>query len=106
MSRSGEPIEYEQTILIKSSDPNDVDGDGIADSQDKCLFIPASNKDQDSDNIDDACDPEIGTMQPTTTPTPKPVSLSNVVTTVVQQLLITLVSFVKTSIGILLKVIR
>lgn len=57
---SGDPIEYEQVILVKSSNPNDIDGDGIADAQDKCLFIPAVNIDADGDGIDDACDPEIG----------------------------------------------
>ena len=42
-SYSGDPVEYEQTILVKGSDPNDVDADGIPDSRDKCLFISPSN---------------------------------------------------------------
>lgn len=59
-SYSGEPVEYEQTILIKGSDSNDIDEDGIPDTADKCLFITPANIDADSDGIDDACDPEIG----------------------------------------------
>ena len=57
---SGEPIEYEQVVLVKSSNPNDIDGDGITDAQDKCLFVQAVNIDVDGDGVDDACDPEIG----------------------------------------------
>ncbi len=60
VSSSGDPVDYEQLILIKSANPNDIDGDGIPDSQDKCLFVPASGVDSDGDGIDDACDPQIG----------------------------------------------
>lgn len=56
---SGEAIEYEQTILVKGENSNDIDDDAIADNVDKCLFVPAANQDADFDGIDDACDPDI-----------------------------------------------
>lgn len=56
---SGEDITYEQVVLVKNNDPSDVDGDGISDSLDRCLFIQPSYNDKDQDGIDDACDPEI-----------------------------------------------
>lgn len=76
-SYSGEPIGLEQVVLIKSSDPNDVDGDNIIDASDKCLFITPINKDQDIDGTDDACDPYIDdapivTPSPSPSPTPSP----------------------------------
>jgi len=61
---SGEPIDYHQTILIKGSDPNDIDEDGVADTTDPCLFIQASGLDSDLDGQDDACDPFIGPPRP------------------------------------------
>lgn len=79
-SYSGDDISYEQIVLVKGSDPNDEDADGIVDSQDKCLFVPTSGKDQDVDGIDDGCDPEIGvepvtpTPGPTKSPSPTPTS--------------------------------
>ncbi len=58
---SGEPIQYEQTILVKSSDPDDIDDNGIPDAQQVCgPFLEPVNVDADLDSIDDACDPEIG----------------------------------------------
>ena len=55
-----EPIEITQTVLVVGSDPNDIDENGIPDSQQVCgLFIDASGQDTDYDGIDDACDPEI-----------------------------------------------
>lgn len=72
---SGELVEYEQTLLINGADDNDADEDGIADSEDGCLFVPASGEDYDQDGIDDACDPTIGeppAPSPSPTPTPSP----------------------------------
>lgn len=57
VSDSGELIDLYQTILLKGSDGNDVDEDGIHDSLDKCLFIPTLGIDGDQDGVDDACDP-------------------------------------------------
>ncbi len=46
----------------------DLNGDGIADSQNQCLIIPPSGQDIDSDGIDDACDPLIGDVPKQTYP--------------------------------------
>lgn len=57
---SGEPVVLEQIILVKGADSNDIDEDGVADSQQACgPFLIASGQDEDMDGIDDACDPEI-----------------------------------------------
>lgn len=63
VSPSGEPIEYVQEIFVIGSDSNDVDGDGIPDNQDQCLFIEPSGQDADHDGVDDACDDVIA-IQP------------------------------------------
>lgn len=57
-SFTGEPIEYEQTILVLGANQNDIDNDSVVDSSDKCLLIKPSGLDTDEDRIDDACDPE------------------------------------------------
>ena len=36
----GEEIDIQQFVTVTSSDPNDIDSDGIPDSEDKCSFIP------------------------------------------------------------------
>ncbi|MBC7943269.1 SGNH/GDSL hydrolase family protein [Candidatus Saccharibacteria bacterium] len=56
---SGEPIQFEQVILVQGSDSSDVDDNGTLDSQQGCLFIISSGVDADLDGVDDACDPEI-----------------------------------------------
>lgn len=57
---SGEDVELYQTILVKGGDPDDIDENGIPDSQQSCgAFTAASNEDADFDGIDDACDPEV-----------------------------------------------
>lgn len=56
---SGELIEYEQVVLIESLNPDDIDGDGVDDANDSCLFIPPSYQDIDMDGVDDACDPDL-----------------------------------------------
>ena len=59
-SPSGERTELYQTILIKGSDTEDIDENGIPDKNQPCgAFLPAANEDKDFDGIDDACDPEI-----------------------------------------------
>ncbi len=56
---SGEPIVFEQVILVKSNNTEDIDEDGVLDTIDPCLFIEPANIDSDMDGQDDACDPEI-----------------------------------------------
>jgi lysophospholipase L1-like esterase len=57
---SGEAIEYEQIILVKGEDSDDIDDNGIPDDQQVCgPFIMPANEDEDYDGIDDACDPEV-----------------------------------------------
>src|SRR5690606_6884992 len=57
---SGEEIHYEQIILVKGGDPNDIDEDSTPDDQQPCgPFMAVSGVDEDLDGIDDACDPEI-----------------------------------------------
>ena len=57
---SGESIEYEQIILVQGANPDDLDENGISDSQQPCgPFMVASDQDADFDGIDDACDPRI-----------------------------------------------
>ncbi len=63
-SYSGEPIELYQTVLVKGTDPNDIDEDGILDNLDSCLFISPIGVDADNDGLDDMCDPEIGESKP------------------------------------------
>lgn len=56
----GTKQELYQTILIKGSNPEDIDENGTLDKNQPCgAFIQAANKDEDLDTIDDACDPEI-----------------------------------------------
>lgn len=66
---SGEPIELEQVVLIKSSNPKDIDDDGRLDSKQPCgPFVIAANKDTDMDGIDDGCDSQIGSAPKSSTP--------------------------------------
>lgn len=38
VSYSREPLEIVQTIFVRNNDPNDIDGDGISDVDDLCIF--------------------------------------------------------------------
>lgn len=61
---SGEPIEYDQTILVVSNNPSDLDGNSIEDTQESCgPFVIIAGIDKDYDKIDDACDSEILIIQ-------------------------------------------
>ena len=56
----GKKQELYQTILVKGSNPDDIDENGTPDKLQPCgAFAQAANKDEDLDGIDDACDPEI-----------------------------------------------
>jgi lysophospholipase L1-like esterase len=61
-------LDYYQPVFVASSDPNDTDGDGIANDRDKCLFVPQANQDYDKDGIDDGCDGFIAEPPKDTTP--------------------------------------
>lgn len=64
-SYSGEPIELTQIILVTSDNPNDLDENGIPDTDQPCgAFLEAVSEDNDFDGIDDACDPEISEVNP------------------------------------------
>ncbi len=47
---------YQYVYVIHSID--DYDGNGVPNSQEQCLLVPASGVDSDHDGIDDACDGE------------------------------------------------
>lgn len=60
LSPAGTVVDVTQIILVKGADANDIDENGIPDSQQVCgTFITASGADTDYDGVDDACDPEI-----------------------------------------------
>jgi|GEM_PF-406398 len=59
---SGEDVVLTQIIRVEGP-TNDIDEDGIPDTTDPCLFVPAAGIDADFDNIDDGCDPDIGEGQ-------------------------------------------
>ena len=60
---NGNPIDIYKPILIIGP-TNDIDGDGVLDNIDPCLFVSSSGIDADKDGTDDACDDEI-TRPPT-----------------------------------------
>jgi lysophospholipase L1-like esterase len=59
---NGQPIDIYKYIYIANT-ADDMDGDGVLDSTQACIGVPASGQDYDKDGIDDACDGEI--TQPT-----------------------------------------
>lgn len=54
----GTAIDIYKTIYVAASF-DDLDGDGIQNSSEKCLVVEPVNKDFDNDGIDDACDGQI-----------------------------------------------
>lgn len=71
---AGEDIDLYKTIYVAASE-SDLDGDGIANTDEKCLAVEPANVDYDRDGTDDACDGEIteppaDSIAPTITGTP------------------------------------
>ncbi len=64
-SYSGEPIELWWIVLVLGRD-GDIDEDGMADSTDKCTFMPELGRDVDQDGVDDGCDLYVGSATQTT----------------------------------------
>lgn len=54
----GNPIDLQRNIYT-FNDPEDYDGDGVANAVDSCVIVGQSGIDKDADNIDDACDPVV-----------------------------------------------
>ena len=52
---NGENTDYYQPIYVVAS-KDDIDGDGVLNSEDSCEFIEPSGVDEDRDGIDDSCD--------------------------------------------------
>jgi hypothetical protein len=58
---ASQPVDLYQTIYVAASE-DDLDGDGIPNSQEKCLAVEPANVDEDRDGVDDACDAEIAEL--------------------------------------------
>lgn len=56
---SGEDFDYYQVIEVRGQYDTDIDGNGILDTNQSCLYIPELGIDEDRDGIDDICDPVI-----------------------------------------------
>ncbi len=65
-SVAGEPMDVQRIVYVAETE-NDIDGDGILNSDEICLYGEPSGQDEDQDGIDDACDPFIG-ESPTLSP--------------------------------------
>jgi lysophospholipase L1-like esterase len=56
---AGEPVDIQDVVYVATS-TNDYDGDGVPNASDSCPAVPQSGEDVDKDDIDDACDGDIG----------------------------------------------
>ena len=56
---TGQSIDVYDVIYVAGS-ADDLDGDGLADSTQKCVGVEPSGQDFDQDGVDDACDGTIG----------------------------------------------
>lgn len=59
IDKGGQTADLSQPVYI-IGDPDDFDGDGIANSSDSCPYAVNSGQDSDGDGIDDSCDGQIG----------------------------------------------
>ena len=64
----GQPLKIWKILEVRSEDPNDWDGDGIPNGDDRCNYIEPLGVDADGDGIDDGCDAEIATRYSAQTP--------------------------------------
>jgi hypothetical protein len=55
---SGQPVDIYKTIYVAAT-ADDIDGNGILDSNQACVGVDVSGQDYDKDGIDDACDGDI-----------------------------------------------
>lgn len=55
---AGEDIDMQQAVYIAAAG-NNIDGDGVPNSDEKCLLVNSSSADEDEDGTDDACDGQI-----------------------------------------------
>jgi len=60
---AGQPVDIYKVIYVAAT-ADDLDGNGVADSTQGCVGVPASGQDSDQDGVDDACDSDI-TSPPT-----------------------------------------
>jgi hypothetical protein len=72
LDRYGEQVDYYESIIVGYSNI-DFDGDGIANSVDKCPSVVNSNIDIDRDGTDDVCDAEAIPFVEPPPPPPPPV---------------------------------
>jgi hypothetical protein len=63
----GQPIDLQKVVFVANSN-DDYDGDGVLNDSDSCPLIAQTDIDDDHDGIDDACDPLIVAISPTTPP--------------------------------------
>jgi hypothetical protein len=64
---TGQAIDIYKVIYIAST-ADDLDGNGILDSIQKCVGIEPANQDYDQDGVDDSCDGEISQPPATSSP--------------------------------------
>lgn len=56
---NGQPVDIYKEVYVAAT-ADDLDGNGIADSAQACVGVPAAGLDSDQDGIDDSCDGDIG----------------------------------------------
>jgi hypothetical protein len=56
-------IDLYEPVIVASNDPNDIDGDGLPNKDDLCIFLSSVHEDDDSDGIDDGCDADLATQK-------------------------------------------
>ncbi len=73
-NKAGEDIDI-QKVVYATQNIADLDGDNTPNTSEACLLLPSAGKDDDSDTVDDACDPYIGNSPVLSLPPPsEPIS--------------------------------